>query len=411
MRGHAIEARLCAEDAYDGFRPQTGQVLRAPQARDGVRIDTGVEDGCEVSPYYNSMVAKVIAHGRDREEASRRLALALEDEPLLGLPTNQGFLARLLRSDAFRESRARHEHARCLDDGESRPLRPAASFGRNLDARGCAFRRARGRGRMVLVGKRFRFFLDPACADERKTCATAVRATAPPRYLEGRDAGIRIGQREASRDRLRGFGRIGGAPSQFGTGLAFISSVGGSTFVFKEAASDHTEDDASDGSGCGPGRRSCDQDFRRSGAAGRGGANLALIEAMKMETRVVATSRRPRLRPCMRKPACRSRAQRFSSKSKSWTRPPMSKAILTCALNGVLTDPRQHPMVPVTPERMAQSAREAYERGRRRSCMCIFACRRRAWGICRAGSRRPRRKRWTRSAPPVRASSSIRPPA
>ena len=61
LRGHAIEARLCAEDPYDGFRPQTGTVLRAPRPQHGIRIDTGVEEGSEVSPYYNSMVAKVIA--------------------------------------------------------------------------------------------------------------------------------------------------------------------------------------------------------------------------------------------------------------------------------------------------------------------------------------------------------------
>ncbi len=52
LRGHAIEARLCAEDPYDGFRPQTGTVLRAPCSRGGIRVDTGVEEGSEVSPYY-----------------------------------------------------------------------------------------------------------------------------------------------------------------------------------------------------------------------------------------------------------------------------------------------------------------------------------------------------------------------
>ena len=66
LHGHAIEARLCAENPYDGFRPQTGTVLRAPRPQDGIRIDSGVEEDSEVSPYYDSMVAKVIADGRDR---------------------------------------------------------------------------------------------------------------------------------------------------------------------------------------------------------------------------------------------------------------------------------------------------------------------------------------------------------
>ena len=105
LTGHAIEARLYVEDPYAGFAPQTGTVRwwRPQQALfDGVRIDTGIEEGNEVSPYYDPMVAKVIVHGRDRNDAIRRLRAALENAPLLGLRNNARFLADLVNHPAFR---------------------------------------------------------------------------------------------------------------------------------------------------------------------------------------------------------------------------------------------------------------------------------------------------------------------
>jgi geranyl-CoA carboxylase alpha subunit len=105
LRGHAIEARLYVEDPYAGFAPQTGTVRwwRPQQARlDGVRIDDGIEEGSEISPFYDGLVAKLIAHGRDRDDAIRRLRAALENAPLLGLRNNGRFLADLVNHSAFR---------------------------------------------------------------------------------------------------------------------------------------------------------------------------------------------------------------------------------------------------------------------------------------------------------------------
>ena len=103
--GHAIEARLYAEDPSSGFQPQTGIVRgwRPSVGADepGVRIDTGVEEGTAVTPFYDPMIAKVIAHGRDRPEAIRRLARALERRPLFGLKTNRAFLLDLLAAPEF----------------------------------------------------------------------------------------------------------------------------------------------------------------------------------------------------------------------------------------------------------------------------------------------------------------------
>jgi geranyl-CoA carboxylase alpha subunit len=107
FEGHAIEARLYAEDPYAGFAPQTGTVLHfRPEAaaRPGIRIDAGIAAGGLVTPFYDPMVAKVIAHGRDRTDAIRRLRAALEDAPLLGPATNGRFLHDLLDHEGFRSA-------------------------------------------------------------------------------------------------------------------------------------------------------------------------------------------------------------------------------------------------------------------------------------------------------------------
>jgi len=114
--GHAIEARLYAEDPYAGFTPQSGPVLHfRPEAavRPGVRIDSGIAQGGVVTPFYDPMVAKVIAHGRDRADAIRRLMAAIEDAPLLGLPTNGRFLRDLIDHDRFRKA---DMHTTLLDE-------------------------------------------------------------------------------------------------------------------------------------------------------------------------------------------------------------------------------------------------------------------------------------------------------
>jgi geranyl-CoA carboxylase alpha subunit len=100
--GHAIEARLYAEDPCENFLPQSGTLVDwRPASRAGVRVDHGVAAGQRVTPFYDPMLAKVIAHGATREEARRRLVLALEDTVALGLNTNRSFLAAVLRHPAF----------------------------------------------------------------------------------------------------------------------------------------------------------------------------------------------------------------------------------------------------------------------------------------------------------------------
>jgi 3-methylcrotonyl-CoA carboxylase alpha subunit len=107
IHGHAIEARIYAEDPERGFLPSIGQVvhLRAPAASPEVRIDTGVRSGDEISRYYDPMIAKLIAHGDDRESALRRLAIALAEYQIVGVATNVSFLGRVLAHEAFARGR------------------------------------------------------------------------------------------------------------------------------------------------------------------------------------------------------------------------------------------------------------------------------------------------------------------
>jgi geranyl-CoA carboxylase alpha subunit len=100
--GHAIEARLYAEDPHNGFLPQSGTLLDWRPARgDGIRVDHGLTSGTVVSPFYDPMLAKLIAHGASREEARRRLIMALEDTVAPGLITNRSFLIAALRHPQF----------------------------------------------------------------------------------------------------------------------------------------------------------------------------------------------------------------------------------------------------------------------------------------------------------------------
>jgi geranyl-CoA carboxylase alpha subunit len=95
-----MEVRLYAEDPAQGFLPQTGEVLRWEPAV-GVRVDHGLCEGETISPFYDPMLGKLIAHGATREEARRKLLRAVEDTLLLGVTTNQRLLAELLKHPGF----------------------------------------------------------------------------------------------------------------------------------------------------------------------------------------------------------------------------------------------------------------------------------------------------------------------
>ncbi|PTT18461.1 3-methylcrotonyl-CoA carboxylase [Acidovorax sp. HMWF029] len=111
ITGHAIEARICAENPDNNFLPATGalNVYALPECvtfeRGAVRVDSGVRQGDAISPFYDSMVAKLIVHGDTREQALARLDEALAQTHIVGLATNVQFLRRVARTDAFAQAK------------------------------------------------------------------------------------------------------------------------------------------------------------------------------------------------------------------------------------------------------------------------------------------------------------------
>jgi 3-methylcrotonyl-CoA carboxylase alpha subunit len=103
IRGHALEARIYAEDPAKGFLPSTGKLLHLAPPAEGlhVRVDTGVEEGDEISPFYDPMIAKLIVWDETREQALARMLQALADYRVVGVANNIEFLSRLTNCPAF----------------------------------------------------------------------------------------------------------------------------------------------------------------------------------------------------------------------------------------------------------------------------------------------------------------------
>ena len=128
LRGHAIEARICAEDPSEGFRPGAGLILEfgllEPVDGELIRWDTGFETGDRVPSAYDSMIAKLIVSGDDRDEAVDRLIDTLAHTQLVGVPSNAGFLRRCAMSDAFHD--ATHHVNWIAEQGDALTAAPEA---------------------------------------------------------------------------------------------------------------------------------------------------------------------------------------------------------------------------------------------------------------------------------------------
>src|SRR5665213_1696373 len=107
IHGHAIEARIYAEDPERGFLPSTGKLvhLAPPHASPHVRIDTGVEEGDSITPFYDPMIAKLIVWDETRELALDRMLTALSAYEIVGVANNTAFLRRLISSPSFSNAR------------------------------------------------------------------------------------------------------------------------------------------------------------------------------------------------------------------------------------------------------------------------------------------------------------------
>ncbi|MFD5114649.1 acetyl/propionyl/methylcrotonyl-CoA carboxylase subunit alpha [Streptomyces sp. NPDC058220] len=134
LTGHAVEARICAEDPSRGFLPSGGTVLALSEPQgDGVRTDSGLSEGTEIGSAYDPMLSKVIAYGPDRATALRKLRAALSETVTLGVPTNAGFLRRLLAHPAvvsgdLDTGLVEREAAGLVDDGVPPEVYAAAAL-------------------------------------------------------------------------------------------------------------------------------------------------------------------------------------------------------------------------------------------------------------------------------------------
>jgi acetyl-CoA carboxylase biotin carboxylase subunit len=130
--GHAIEARLYAEDPTNNFLPSTGRLhdWSLPDSIEGLRIDTGVGQGMEIGIHYDPILAKLITHGEDRDAAIRKLVYALRQSAIQGLRTNRDFLIRLLEHQRFKQGKAHTgfvaEHLSELSSGGDSQLNQAS---------------------------------------------------------------------------------------------------------------------------------------------------------------------------------------------------------------------------------------------------------------------------------------------
>ncbi len=112
-QGHAFEARLCAEDTGAGFLPSTGRVVALQWPTSSLRVDAGIASGDEVTPFYDSMLAKLISHGDTRESARQQLIAGLQQVVLLGLSHNAGLLQQMLQ---WPETADASFHTRLVDE-------------------------------------------------------------------------------------------------------------------------------------------------------------------------------------------------------------------------------------------------------------------------------------------------------
>jgi 3-methylcrotonyl-CoA carboxylase alpha subunit len=134
--GHAVEARICAEDPANDFLPCSGDIAYVRFPADGIRVETGVESGSTVTPYYDSMLAKLIAHAETRDEALDKLSRALDETSIFGITTNQAFLKRLIALPATRDATF---HTRLIDEQIDRLVDKAESADTEALALGACF--------------------------------------------------------------------------------------------------------------------------------------------------------------------------------------------------------------------------------------------------------------------------------
>jgi 3-methylcrotonyl-CoA carboxylase alpha subunit len=277
--GHAIEARLYAEDPDNGFLPATGPIVALEFPAD-IRVESGVEKGGEVTPFYDPMIAKLIAHAPTREAALDRLASALDRSLVAGVRTNLAFLAALCRAESFRSGK--------VDTGFiDRNLAALGAVPHASDLAAAALGVAR------LLDDRHAENASPESVAEPDSPWTArdgfqlsgLRRVVVPILVDGQsaDAAVSYGKDGTSVT-------VGGAPPALDARAflaakeAYILRGGRQTRVrFKDVSEATAAAGAGDGNMKAPMHGKVLELFVRPGEAVAGGQRVAVLEAMKME--------------------------------------------------------------------------------------------------------------------------------
>lgn len=276
FHGHAIEARVYAEDPEHGFLPSTGKIvgLRLPQ---DLRVESGVETGSEVTPFYDAMVAKLVACEPTRQAAIERMAAALDQTLIAGVHSNVAFLAALCRASAFRDGK--------VDTGY---------IDRNLAALGAEPQPVDYGAAAVGVAR----LVETREADDEDSTEEASpwnardgfqlggrRSLTVPVDVEGKaaDALVTYGSAGASVS-LDGAGPAADATSFNGNGEVFVLRRGRQTRVkLRDASVSAAEGGGGNGAITAPMHGKVLELFVSKGAPVTAGQRLAVIEAMKME--------------------------------------------------------------------------------------------------------------------------------
>jgi len=289
LEGHAIEARLYAEDPAAGFLPAAGRIAAwRPPVDAFVRVDHAIEGGQEVTPFYDPMLAKVIAWGETRAVARRRLMGALEATVLLGLPTNRRFLIELLGDDGFAKGEATTDFLDAHFVGDS--LQPSVPSSTMLAL--AALLLAGYDGAKPVWGRRYIPVIPIVleAAGQRIEAGIMVAESGPHRVaLNGETVALRVLEREGPRLRFESEGAARQALAAV-EDMAVHIELGGVAATIRElpAHAGALGAEAGDGVIRAPLTGKVLRAPRKPGERVAAGDVLFIVEAMKMEHEVRA---------------------------------------------------------------------------------------------------------------------------
>ena len=298
LTGHAIEARLYAEDPAQDFLPATGLInLWEPASTDGIRIDSGIETGGEVSPFYDPMIAKINAHGQTREEARLKLITALKRTALFGVKTNKAFLIDALAHPVFASGKAKthfiNEYfppSTLMDAQLSHTDAITAAIVQFLLSRDTSLRHARSVPAQLMNWSSATKIVTPYQYGDLNILITPLRGSEYLAAIEDRDFKVSVIEHGPNHIKLIIDGKRVSANFYSQNPAKLDISINSRTFNLTNANAiiRRSEDTAGAGSIMAPMHGALLEVFVKPGENVTKGQRLAIIEAMKMQHEILA---------------------------------------------------------------------------------------------------------------------------